>query len=57
MTDDELERLYKSMIELSHFAGLRAVWDNGYQAGGGGYKSQDSTPLLREEVLEAIILS
>lgn len=37
MTDDELNatflRGYKSGVELSHIAGLRAVWDAAYAAG------------------------
>lgn len=33
MTDNDLEVLYKSSVALSHYAGLRAVWDAGYDTG------------------------
>lgn len=29
MTDDELELLYKSKLDIGHFAGLRAVFEAG----------------------------
>lgn len=30
MTDNDLETIYKSSLPESHFAGLRAVYDAGY---------------------------
>ena len=35
MTDDDLESIYKSALPVSHPAGLRAVYDAGYDAGAG----------------------
>jgi hypothetical protein len=32
MTDSDLETIYKSSLPVSHFAGLRAVYDAGYDA-------------------------
>lgn len=31
LTDDQLDQLYKVNIPTSHYAGLRGVWDDGYQ--------------------------
>jgi len=36
MTDMDMENLYKSQINLSHAAGLRAVYDAGYFDGTNG---------------------
>ena len=33
MTNDDLEAIYKSSLAVSHFAGLRAVYDAGYDTG------------------------
>lgn len=33
MMDSDIEVIYKSNIALSHFAGLRAVYDAGYYDG------------------------
>ena len=33
MDDAAMEFLYKSAISISHYAGLRAVYDAGYYAG------------------------
>lgn len=30
MTDNDLENLYKANVPVSHYAALRAVWDDGY---------------------------
>lgn len=30
MTDSDIEGIYKSQLPISHFAGLRAVYDAGY---------------------------
>lgn len=30
MTDTDIENIYKSAVPISHFAGLRAVYDAGY---------------------------
>lgn len=35
MTDNDLETIYKSSLMVSHFAGLRAVYDAGYDAAAG----------------------
>jgi len=32
MTNEQLETIYKSSLAVSHFAGLRAVYDAGYDA-------------------------
>lgn len=32
MTNDDIEKIYKSSVSVSHFAGLRAVYDAGYIA-------------------------
>lgn len=34
MQDSEIETIYKSALPVSHYAGLRAVYDSGYAAGG-----------------------
>jgi hypothetical protein len=33
MTDSELDAIYKTTLGVSHFAGLRAVFDAGYNLG------------------------
>lgn len=33
MTDTDIENIYKSAVNVSHFAGLRAVYDAGYDQG------------------------
>lgn len=35
MTDSDLDAVYKSGLPTSHFAGLRAVYDAGYDAAAG----------------------
>lgn len=35
MTDTDIENLYKSNVNISHYAGLRAVFDAGYLLGQG----------------------
>jgi hypothetical protein len=35
MTDSDLEAIYKSSLPVSHFAGLRAVYDAGYDNAAG----------------------
>jgi hypothetical protein len=32
VTNEDLEAIYKSSLPVSHFAGLRAVYDAGYDA-------------------------
>lgn len=33
MTDNDLDQIYKIALPYSHYAGLRQVYDAGYQAG------------------------
>ena len=35
MTDNDLENIYKAAVGVSHYAGLRAVYDAGYYQGAG----------------------
>lgn len=35
MTDSDIENVYKSNINVSHYAALRAVFDAGFDAGAG----------------------
>lgn len=35
MTDSDLDNIYKLALPVSHFAGLRAVYDAGYVQGAG----------------------
>ena len=36
MTNAEIEAIYRAQVDLSHAAGLRAVYDAGYFSGSGG---------------------
>jgi hypothetical protein len=47
MTDTDIENLYKSQLGESHFAGLRAVFDAGFQLGA----AQPVTPLTTDASL------
>ena len=47
MTDNDLETLYKNAVAISHFAGLREVYDAGFQAGA----NQSVTPLTPDASL------
>jgi hypothetical protein len=41
MTDNDLENLYKTALPVSHYAGLRAVFDAGYGVGAGAVEYTD----------------
>ena len=45
MSDNDLENIYKSAISESHYAGLRAVFDAGWE-GALGVVASASTPDL-----------
>jgi len=50
VNDAEIERIYKSALDVSHYAWLRAVFDTGYLLGTGVSTATAQTPDLSATV-------